>query len=539
MVNAWLLLNLILLWGCTKQEISLETQETSNTQPLEWIHFDGSHFRFSDGRQFIVRGLDYKYNTVGYTNNEFNLVESDFKRMADWGVNVLRVRLEDTRAGWYPDKAAESDYLDGLDEVIRMANNYGIYVIVATNGAEQMIALYERPDDLLYEQAKFLPGTNAREHWLEYMTGIFERYRDHSGVLGFDALNEDFSFPPEAHDRLFIKDAHEALLARLRSVDTRHVYFQQPAGWDYSPELEVSMGHSLPDQNRIFGTKWFAMQNQEQRMEAMVEWAKEANTPLFLCETWVWDIHSQRANTMRKVQRKTLSLLDQYSTGWISLGYLPLVGLIREDRQAIHLMDEWIRPYPQIIGGTLISRKYNFEQRHLSLVLQLDGTGETEIFIPAAHTYPGGFRTQVNKLEIVVDQNGQITSQKGPDLITWDQDQQKLTISPVNREVEINIEALDSGPVPQTRIRLDYSPKDFAPQHKVVRPVFSLQEGETTLRGRMLSSGDWSEDQVDCIINTWKETLDPIEWEIVARAGLMQVDMRIRYTQAIFSCLGN
>lgn len=63
-----------------------------------------------------------------------------------------------------------------------------------------------------------------------------------------------------------MKEAHELLLARLRAVDSRHIYFQQPAGWDYSPDLSVSMGHPLPDQNRVFGTKWFAMQNQELRM---------------------------------------------------------------------------------------------------------------------------------------------------------------------------------------------------------------------------------------------------------------------------------
>src|SRR5690554_1929878 len=64
------------------------------------------------------------------------------------------------------------------------------------------------------------------------MSMIFDRYKDVPGVLGFDAINEDFSFPPEVHDKLFMKEAHELLLARLRAVDSRHIYFQQPAGWD-------------------------------------------------------------------------------------------------------------------------------------------------------------------------------------------------------------------------------------------------------------------------------------------------------------------
>lgn len=400
-----------------------------------------------------------------------------------------------------------------------------------------MLALYERPNDLLYEQAKFLPGTEAHEHWLNYMSMIFDRYKDVPGVLGFDAINEDFSFPPEVHDKLFMKEAHELLLARLRAVDSRHIYFQQPAGWDYSPDLSVSMGHPLPDQNRVFGTKWFAMQNQELRMQEMLDWAEEANTPLFICETWVWDLINRRPRMIRNIQRETLNLLDKHTVGWISLGYLPLVGLIREDRKMIHLMDEWIRPYPQVVGGTLQSLNYEFDKRQFNLSMQLDESGDTEIFIPAGHTYPEGFQVEANKLTMMVDQNGQVVSQTGAGILSWNKDAQKLIISPVNRQVDLIIEAMDPGPVPQSHTRLDYSDDDFPPQDEVVRPVFTLAEGENSLRERILSSGDWTEDQVNCVIENWKSRLEPIEWEIVARAGLMQVDMRIRYTIAIFDCL--
>ena len=53
--------------------------------PLPWVHFDGTRFRLDDGREFVVRGLDYAYDTVGYTDVVVTLEEGDFARMAQWG----------------------------------------------------------------------------------------------------------------------------------------------------------------------------------------------------------------------------------------------------------------------------------------------------------------------------------------------------------------------------------------------------------------------------------------------------------------------
>lgn len=506
--------------------------------PLSWVHFDGEHFRLEDGREFVIRGLDYAYNTVGYTDLEFNLEESDFQLMEDWGVTALRVRLRDTRAGWYPFTPPEGGYLEGLDQIIELAGKHGIYVIIATDGVEQLLGLNNRPEDVLYEQAKFRVGTRANDHWLRYMASIFARYRNVSTVLGFDAINEDYSFPPEVHDAECMRPAHEAMLIMLRAIDNRHVYFQQPAGWDYNNSLHVSLGHDLDDENRIFSTKWFAMNTVQQRMDEMLGWADQAGTPLFVCEAWVWDIISQPKNVILNQQRTALHLLDAHAVGWISNGYVPLIGLLQRDGSPIYLADEWIRPYPQMIDGTRQSLYYDFATRKLTLQMMLSGTGETTIYVPATHTYATGFKVSANNTHIVVGADGMVISQLG-DALAWDKDRQIITLSGEVGAVDLIVESTDATPhaVVTRDARLDYQSSDFPDENEIIHPVYSAQEGIDALRDRMLLSGDFSPEEVDCIISGWKQSFSDVEFEIIARAALLQVDMRTFFGKSVSDCL--
>ncbi len=507
--------------------------------PLPWVRFDGERFRSDDGRQFVVRGLDYAYDTVGYSDLTFQLGTEDFGRMGDWGVSVLRVRLRDTRSGWYPFTPPEAGYLEGLDAIVEQAGAHGIYVIIATNGVEQLLRLDHRPEDPLYEQAKFRVGTRANEHWLRYMASIFARYRDTSTVLGFDAINEDYAYPPEVHDVECMRPAHEAMLTMLREIDQDHVYFQEPAGWDYDNDLSVSLGHDLPDENRVFCTKWFAASTeQEARMLKMVEWAEQAGTPLFLCEAWVWDILTQPKNVMLHLQRTALGLLDTHTVGWITNGYVPLIGLLQRDGSPIYLADEWVRPYPRIVAGEVESIAYDFSTRTLDLGLHLSGVGSTLIYVPAEHTYGTGFEVSSGSEKIVVGPDQTVVQQTGTSL-SWDPETQLVSLSGLTGAQQLVVAStdVDPGPVGTRDARQDYTGADFPSENAVIYPVYTDAEGASTLRERMLGSGDFLASEVDCVLADWEEVFSDIEHEIVARAALMQVDMMDRFSRSVAGCL--
>jgi len=507
--------------------------------PLPWVHFDGERFRLDDDREFVVRGLDYAYDTVGYSDLEFPLEEADYARMAAWGVTALRVRLRDTRSGWYPFTAPEPGYLEGLDAIVERAGAHGIYVIIATNGVEQLLRLDNRPNDPLYEQAKFRVGTRANDHWMRYMASTFARYRNTSTVLGFDAINEDYAFPPDVHDAECMLPAHEALLIMLREIDQHHVYFQEPAGWVYDNSQLASLGHPLPDDNRVFCTKWFATgTGQDARMQKMLEWAAQAGTPLFLCEAWVWDILTQPRNIMLHQQRTALGLLDTHTIGWITNGYIPLIGLLQRDGSPIYLADEWIRPYPKVIAGEVEAIDYDFPTRTLALDLQLSGSGTSEIYVPAAHTYGTGVKVSSGGSTLVIGPDQTVTQQTGTGL-SWDAGTQTVSFSGETGAQQVVVASTDvnPGPVAVGDARQDYVADDFPSENAVIRPVYTAAEGTATLRNRMLESGDFLDTEVDCVLSNWTDTLSGIEYEIIARAALLQVDMRQRFSQGVADCL--
>ncbi|HVU11201.1 MAG TPA: cellulase family glycosylhydrolase, partial [Phototrophicaceae bacterium] len=117
------------------------------------MHVDGLWLKDSDGRTRILRGVNlggstkvpfkpdgatyisdhfYDHRTVSFVGRPFPLAEADehFRRLRAWGITFLRFlitweAIEHAGPGIY-----DTDYLDYLHSVIKIAADYGIEVFI-------------------------------------------------------------------------------------------------------------------------------------------------------------------------------------------------------------------------------------------------------------------------------------------------------------------------------------------------------------------------------------------------------------------------
>jgi Cellulase (glycosyl hydrolase family 5)/Glycoside hydrolase family 5 C-terminal domain len=357
--------------------------------PLPWLHRDGTLFRASDGRTTILRGVDYPYNEEPF-EPPYNLTDADFARIASWGLNLLRIRLSAERSGYVPGHAPERDYLEHLDQLIADANRHGIYVLLSTV-TDDVEALHTDAD---HERAKFIAGTRDHTWWMAFLATLFARYRDWPGVVGFDTINEDDSYPPYVHDQRFMGPAHREIDALLRRGDDRHVYFQEPSGWSYwGAEYWPGMmsAADLGDPDRFYCPKWKAGTSSDQDLDVKGRLADEARAPMFICELWIDKGNDTGYDGVIARQRDALTAMDRRLIGGVRVLYGPSdgYGTFLGDGSEAPWVKEFARPYPLWAGGTITSITYDFAARRLVATFDLDGSGPTEIYVPR-RLYPGG-----------------------------------------------------------------------------------------------------------------------------------------------------
>lgn len=411
-------------------------------ESMPWLRREGRFWAAPDGRRTILHGVDYLYNRPGINAHEFNLLDEDFDRIRSWGMNLLRIRVRDARAGYFPGTVAEPGFLENLDHVIAAANRRGIYVILATGGPETQGHVTEGAGPG-HDQLKFVAGTPAQAHWLGYLESIWSRYREWPGVVGFDAVNEDLAYPPAIHDQVFMAEGHRAAVARLRASDTRHVYFQQPSGWGYW-NVPGTVGHDVGDANRNFCFKWSANAQQgaelshERRMSEMVRQATAAGTPLFICEYVMYRNDRQNEDQNLALQRSAIHAMDAHLVGSARnlYGDQDLNGLLLPGRVESYWIRELVRPYPMWVGGEVTSLAWDFDARRLDVAVSLDGSGPTEVFVSPSRTYPDGFVATAGAARLVHNGTAVVAASGG---LRWDAQNERVVLVRRGGEVSLTI----------------------------------------------------------------------------------------------------
>ena len=417
------------------------------TVAMPWLSRTGSLWKTPDGQTTILHGIDYAFDHEFLSGTNFLLTDADLDRIHhDWGMNLLRVRFEGVRAGMYPNHPIEVGYLDALDQLIARANTHGLYVLLSNGGAD--LWAWQRPEDETYDQQKFIAGTPAQLYWLQYQEAIFARYRTWPGIVGFDPINEDYSYPPMIHDQVFMGPGHAAVLSRLRHVDPRHTYFQQSSGWGYW-SLPIT-GTDLGDTNRSYCMKWAVQPSSPQvssRMATMQAAAQQANVPLTICEWYVAQAQGSDQSSAVAAQRQVLTAMDSHLVGGARFSYQPqstgaYPTLINADRSETFWTADLVRPYPEWAGGAISSITWDFVAHRLALGLDLNGAGPSSVFVPQTRMYPSGFNVTTTAGGHLVYDGQQVVTASG---LTWDPSTEQVIVPAGQGHVDITV-ASGTGP---------------------------------------------------------------------------------------------
>jgi len=155
--------------------------------------------------------------------------ENDFKTVAQWGMNVIRVpfncRLIETKPYTYSQKG-----LAYLDKSVRLAKKYGLRVILdlhAAPGAQN----HDWHSDSL-GPADFWTSKTNQQRTYALWEFLSDHFKDEPAIAGYDVLNE-----PNVHDLKLVNHCYHELIKKIRRVDRRHILFIEGSRW--SQDIDI------------------------------------------------------------------------------------------------------------------------------------------------------------------------------------------------------------------------------------------------------------------------------------------------------------
>jgi endoglycosylceramidase len=275
---------------------SMTSTTSTTTIPMgaSYLHTDGKYIKDSQGNVVILHGLNHENYAFNNFANQFangrylEITEADYKKMAEWGFNVVRLgiawqNIEPTEGSY-----DESYFANYIDKNIAWAKKYEIHVVLSfmqwgwspyfdslKSGAHGfpswLFTGYEVSDaGITQSRADFLLGlgpsgtvaTTSNPSMQDRMINVWKyvatRYKNEPTVLGYDLFNE----PPDgglgtnvAMDS-YLLPFYERLVDEIKTVDSNHIFIYEPIGgrWDNAPRV-------LNRSNVIFSTHIYTQDN--------------------------------------------------------------------------------------------------------------------------------------------------------------------------------------------------------------------------------------------------------------------------------------
>jgi len=268
--------------------VSGTPRPTSTSRPpahrieLRRVYGVASFYDRSNEQTFVPRGVNYFYlvpiNGI-YENrvfgvDEFDLqrIQQDFHQISQAGYNTLRIFLDLCNPG--PECIVQEGepglnpaYLDSIVQVMQVAQDEGLLLILASNDLPDGPRYAQRADDDAdqffsgYRNVTFLTSSGiqaVRSYWDDLLSGLAALKAPFETVLGWELLNEQFymaDYPPFSLDKGIVTAANEktynladpAHKQRL-AVDSMRFYIQQVRQTIllHDPEALVTMGFFAP-----------------------------------------------------------------------------------------------------------------------------------------------------------------------------------------------------------------------------------------------------------------------------------------------------
>ncbi|MFT4704463.1 MAG: endoglycosylceramidase [Bradymonadia bacterium] len=444
---------------------------------LHWVSVEGGRFVDALGRELQLRGINARVDglfDVTFDDGRIALEPiptfdaSDAEAMARHGFNWLRLPIN--WSGLEPVEGQLNEaYLERLDEVIALANDAGLYVmvdfhqdayskqigedgaplwaIVPTPTADQLLEgplvdLEERRlSPIVFDafRAFFENDENLQQRFLPAWQSVVGRYPDEPGVIGFEPFNEPVLLHFDA-DELSLHAFYRLIIASAREVNPRHPLWLEPGArrnfFFESPVPSESFGdsqivyapHLYPNfagVSRDTQESWrgFLDNTHDALAEEATAWGTNAGPAAMAWGEWGMDPRSEEAQVYFPVVQAMSA----------ERGIAQALWLWKEDSQdswGIFDFDEstqaWTprqsslalveSPYAAAVPGRLLTHTYDDDTRTLTVTFEASGgEGPPVLYLPE-RVYGDGAAVTINTADTTTERDGAMQRE----VVGWD-----------------------------------------------------------------------------------------------------------------------
>ena len=191
----------------------------SYVQALEPVIIRGNQFVSAAGETLIFHGLNT--SDPDKLEKEGFWTELYFSEMADWGANIVRFPVH-PRA-WR--QRSPEKYVELLDEGIRLAQKYDLYVIIDWHSI----------GNLKEEKFQHPMYNTTIEETIDFWQTIAERYKKKPVVAMYEIFNEPTVTGEEFGDMSWLewKELQEQIISAIREIDKETIILCAGFNWAY------------------------------------------------------------------------------------------------------------------------------------------------------------------------------------------------------------------------------------------------------------------------------------------------------------------
>ena len=220
------------------------------TAGLPWLVTTGGAITDTEGNAVLLQGVNDD-SLVEPSNHPAPFEESDARMIADSGFDVVRVPI--TWSQIEPQRGVFSTaYLDRIARVVKLCSAHGLYVVLdmhfmtwsakyggigAPDWATLPLPNWTFGGAVPSIQTQLSPALNASQtyfwssrDWQDEVQKswafVMQRFRDDSGVAGYDLYNEPYPipYPPVRFERDAVWPFYQRLISSLSQVDPFHLF---------------------------------------------------------------------------------------------------------------------------------------------------------------------------------------------------------------------------------------------------------------------------------------------------------------------------
>jgi len=167
------------------------------------------------------------------------ITESDFKQVAAWGMNCVRLPF-------HYKIAADKKTIHYLDQAIAWAKKHKVYLMLdlhAAPGAQN----HDWHSDSLGPAELWTKSANRRKTY-ELWQMLADRYKDEPIIAGYDVLNEAV-----LHDADLLNEFYRETIKAIRKVDRNHILFIEGKHW----AQQIDVLDDFKDDNWVYSIHFY------------------------------------------------------------------------------------------------------------------------------------------------------------------------------------------------------------------------------------------------------------------------------------------